>query len=221
VLDDAAFAESVANGVHGCMSNTGQSCNAPTRMLVPAKRHDEALDIAKAAAAKDVVGDPKAEGTVVGPLVSDMQFGKVQDLIQKGIDEGATLVCGGTGKPDDLNRGYYVKPTVFGNVTNDMTIAQEEIFGPVLAIIAYDDIDDAVEIANDTVYGLAAYVSGSDKTQMTDIARQLRAGQIHLSYAGGGTDAPFGGYKQSGNGREKAEWGLEDYLEVKAIMGAA
>ncbi|MCE2517651.1 MAG: aldehyde dehydrogenase family protein [Alphaproteobacteria bacterium] len=220
VLDDAAFAESVANGVHGCMNNTGQSCNAPTRMLVPASRHDEALEIARQAAAENTVGDPKAEGTVVGPLVSDLQFNKVQALIEKGIEEGATLVCGGTGKPDDMNRGYYVKPTVFGHVTNDMTIAQEEIFGPVLSIIAYDDVDNAVEIANDTVYGLAAYVSGADKDDMVSIARRLRAGQIHLNYGGGGADAPFGGYKQSGNGREKAEWGLEDYLEVKAVLGA-
>lgn len=220
VMDDAAFAESVENGVNGCMNNTGQSCNAPTRMLVPASRQAEALEIAKDAAAKNTVGDPKADGTVLGPLVSDLQFNKVQDLIEKGIQDGATLVCGGTGKPDDLNRGYYVKPTVFGNVTNDMTIAQEEIFGPVLAIIGYDGVDDAVEIANDTVYGLAAYVSGSDKDAMIDVARRLRAGQVHMNYAGGGADAPFGGYKQSGNGREKAEWGLEDYLEVKAIIGA-
>jgi aldehyde dehydrogenase (NAD+) len=220
VLDDAAFADSITDGVHGCMSNTGQSCNAPTRMLVPAHRHDEALDIAKAAAAENIVGDPKAEGTVVGPVVSDIQFDKVQNLIKKGIEEGASLVCGGVGKPDGMNRGYYIKPTVFGHVTNDMTIAREEIFGPVLSILSYSDVDDAVELANDTVYGLAAYVSGSDKGQMVDVARRLRAGQVHLNYGGGGADAPFGGYKQSGNGREKAEWGFEDYLEVKAILGA-
>ena len=220
ILDDAAFAESITNGVDNCMSNTGQSCNAPTRMLVPASRHDEALEIAKAAAENNVVGDPKAEGTMIGPLVSDVQFGKVQDLIAKGQEEGATLVTGGTGRPENLNRGYFVKPTVFGHVTNDMTIAQEEIFGPVLSIISYNDLDDAVEIANDTVYGLAAYVTGSDKDTMVDVARRLRAGQIHLNYAGGGPDAPFGGYKQSGNGREKAEWGFEDYLEVKAILGS-
>lgn len=220
ILDDAAFAEGVANGVDVCMNNTGQSCNAPTRMLVPRSRHDEALEIAKAAAAKNIVGDPKKDGTVIGPLVSDVQFGKVQDLISKGIDEGATLVCGGVGKPDGLDRGFYVKPTVFGHVTNDMMIAQEEIFGPVLAIISYDDLDDAAKIANDTVYGLAAYVSGGGKEQMVDIARQLRAGQVHLNYSGGGADAPFGGFKQSGNGREKAEWGFEDYLEVKAILGS-
>ena len=220
VLDDAAFAESVSSGVHNCMSNTGQSCNAPTRMLVPASRHAEALEIAKAAAEETVVGDPKAEDTVIGPLVSDVQFDKVQALIEKGIEEGATLVTGGAGRPENLNRGYFVKPTVFGNVTNEMTIAQEEIFGPVLSIISYNDVDDAVAIANDTVYGLAAYVSGSDKDEMVSIARRLRAGQIHLNHGSGGADAPFGGYKQSGNGREKAEWGFEDYLEVKAILGA-
>ena len=202
------------------MSNTGQSCNAPTRMLVPASRHDEALEIAKSAADKNVVGDPQAEGTMIGPLVSDVQFNKVQDLIAKGQEEGATLVTGGTGRPEHLNRGYYVKPTVFGHVTNDMTIAQEEIFGPVLSIISYDDLDQAVDIANDIVYGLEPYVTGSDQDTMADVARRLRADQIPLNYAGGGPDAPFGGYKQSGNGREKAEWGFEDYLEVKAILGS-
>ena len=218
VLDDDVFETSISSGVDNCMSNTGQSCNAPTRMLVPASRHEEALAIAKATAEKVVVGDPTSEDTVIGPLVSDVQFGKVQDLIQKGIDEGATLVTGGTGKPEGVNSGYYVKPTVFGNVTNDMTIAQEEIFGPVLSIISYDDIDDAVVIANDSVYGLAAYISGSDKDEMLNIARRLRAGQIHINHGSGGADAPFGGYKQSGNGREKAEWGFEEYLEVKAIL---
>lgn len=218
ILDDAVFEESIAKGVDSCMSNTGQSCNAPTRMLVPANRHDEAVEIAKKAAEKTIVGAPTAEDTTIGPLVSEVQFGKVQDLIQKGIDEGATLVTGGTGKPDGINSGYYVKPTVFGNVTNDMTIAREEIFGPVLAIIAYDDIDDAVEIANDSDYGLAAYISGLDKDEMVNIARRLRAGQIHINHGSGGADAPFGGYKQSGNGREKAEWGFEEFLEVKAIL---
>ena len=145
---------------------------------------------------------------------------KVQSLIAVGLEEGATLLTGGAGKPDGLNRGYYVKPTVFGDVKNDMTIAREEIFGPVLSLITYDDIDDAVAIANDTDYGLAAYVSGQDKDTLTVIGRQLRAGQVHINYGSGGADAPFGGFKQSGNGREKAEWGLEEFLEVKAIMGA-
>ena len=202
------------------MNNTGQSCNAPTRMLVPASRKDQAYAIATASAEKVVVGDPSDESTVIGPLVSDIQYEKVQKLIETGIAEGANLLTGGTGKPDSLNRGYYTKPTVFGDVKNDMTIAREEIFGPVLSLITYDSIDDAVAIANDTNYGLAAYVSGQDKDKLTAIARRLRAGQVHINYGSGGADAPFGGYKQSGNGREKAEWGLEEFLEVKAIMGA-
>ena len=219
VLDDAAFAKSVTDGVASCMSNTGQSCNAPTRMLVPASRHDETLEIAVATCDGLVTGDPEKESTDIGPLVSAMQFDKVQGLIEKGIEEGATLATGGTGKPEGLNSGYYVKPTVFGHVDNDMTIAREEIFGPVLAVISYDDLDDAVEIANDTEYGLAAYISGEDKDQIMSIARRLRAGQIHINHGSGGSDAPFGGYRKSGNGREKAEWGLTEFLEVKAIMG--
>ena len=220
ILDDANFEESIRAGVDSCMSNTGQSCNAPTRMLVPASRKDDAYSIAKDAAEKVIAGDPKKEETTIGPLVSDVQYKKVQNLIQKGIDEGAELLIGGTGKPDGLEKGYYAKPTVFGNVKNDMAISKEEIFGPVLSMLTYENIDDAVAIANDTEYGLAAYVSGEDKETLTSIARRLRAGQIHVNYGSGGADAPFGGYKQSGNGREKAEWGLEEFLEVKAIMGA-
>ena len=220
ILDDANFEGSIRAGVDSCMSNTGQSCNAPTRMLVPASRKDDAYSIAKDAAEKVIAGDPKKEETTIGPLVSDVQYKKVQNLIQKGIDEGAELLIGGTGKPDGLEKGYYAKPTVFGNVENDMAISKEEIFGPVLSMLTYENIDDAVAIANDTEYGLAAYVSGEDKETLTSIARRLRAGQIHVNYGSGGADAPFGGYKQSGNGREKAEWGLEDFLEVKAIMGA-
>lgn len=220
VLDDAAFAKSVTEGVESCMSNTGQSCNAPTRMLVPAARHDEALDIAVATCGGLVTGDPVNEDTDIGPLVSAMQFDKVQGLIETGISEGATLATGGTGKPEGLNSGYFVKPTVFGHVDNDMTIAREEIFGPVLAVISYDDLDHAVELANETEYGLAAYISGEDKDQIMSLARRLRAGQIHVNHGSGGADAPFGGYKKSGNGREKAEWGLSEFLEVKAIMGA-
>ena len=220
ILDDANFEESIRAGVDSCMSNTGQSCNAPTRMLVPASRKDDAYSIAKDAAEKVIAGDPKREETTIGPLVSDVQYKKVQYLIQKGIDEGAELLIGGTGKPDGLEKGYYAKPTVFGNVENDMAISKEEIFGPVLSMLTYENIDDAVAIANDTEYGLAAYVSGEDKETLTSIARRLRAGQIHVNYGSGGADAPFGGYKQSGNGREKAEWGLEEFLEVKAIMGA-
>ena len=220
ILDGEDFAEQVAAGVNGCMSNTGQSCNAPTRMLVPAGRHDEALDIARRTSAALTTGDPADDATDIGPLVSKTQFDKVQGLIEKGIEEGATLACGGPGLPEGLNRGYFVRPTVFGNVSNDMTIAREEIFGPVLAVLAYHDDDEAITIANDTDYGLAAYVSGGSPQQRLDFARQLRAGQIHLNYQGGGTDAPFGGYKHSGNGREKAEWGLEEFLETKAILGS-
>ena len=220
ILDDADFEKSIRAGVDSCMSNTGQSCNAPTRMLVPAARKDDAYSIAKDAAARVIAGDPKKDDTTIGPLVSDVQYEKVQNLIQKGIDEGAELLIGGTGKPNGLEKGYYAKPTVFGNVQNDMAISKEEIFGPVLSMLTYENIDDAVAIANDTEYGLAAYVSGEDKETLTSIARRLRAGQIHVNYGSGGADAPFGGYKQSGNGREKAEWGLEEFLEVKAIMGA-
>lgn len=220
ILDDANFEKSIRAGVDSCMNNTGQSCNAPTRMLVPAVRKDDAYSIAKDAAEKVIAGDPTKDSTTIGPLVSNVQYEKVQNLIQKGIDEGAELLIGGTGKPDGLEKGYYAKPTVFGDVQNDMAISKEEIFGPVLSMLTYENIDDAVAIANDTEYGLAAYVSGEDKETLTSIARRLRAGQIHVNYGSGGADAPFGGYKQSGNGREKAEWGLEEFLEVKAIMGA-
>ncbi len=219
IIDDENFAASIEAGVNNIMSNSGQSCNAPTRMLVPAHRHAEALDIAKAAAEALVVGNPESDGTDLGPLVSQTQFDKVQGLIEVGIDEGATLVCGGVGRPDGLDKGYFAKPTIFGNVHNNMRIAREEIFGPVLSIISYEDDDDAVSIANDTEYGLAAYVTGKDTDHLISIGRRLRAGQIHINYGSGGADAPFGGYKQSGNGREKAEWGLAEFLEVKAIMG--
>ncbi len=219
ILDDESFVKSVTDGVKSCMSNTGQSCNAPTRMLVPASRYSESLEIAKEANSKIITGDPSSENTDIGPLVSKVQFDKVQNLIQSGMDNGAKLITGGLGKPDGLEVGYYVKPTIFGDVTNEMQIAREEIFGPVLSIMSYDSFEEAIEIANDTEYGLAAYVTGSDKTELMNYARQLKAGQIHLNYGSAGSDAPFGGYKQSGNGREKAEWGLEEYLEVKAIMG--
>ena len=219
ILDDDEFKASIVNGVNLCMHNTGQSCNAPTRMLVPENRKDEAYEIAKEAAEDVKVGDPKDSSTVIGPLVSDAQYYKVQNLIKTGIDEGAKLLTGGMGKPDGLNNGYYSKPTVFCNVSNNMVIAREEIFGPVLSMITYQNIDDAVEIANDTDYGLAAYVSGAEIESLKEIARRLRAGQVHLNYGSAGADAPFGGYKQSGNGREKAEWGFEEFLEVKAIMG--
>ena len=218
ILDDDSFTKSITNGVTHVMSNTGQSCNAPTRMLVPLSRHDEALDIAKNSVENIKVGKPDDINTDLGPLVSITQYNKVQNLIEKGIEEGAQLVSGGKGKPDGFKKGYYVKPTIFGNVSNNMTIAKEEIFGPVLSIIPYDDIEHAVSIANDTVYGLAAYVTGEDQKKCLEVARELRAGQISLNYGSSGPSAPFGGYKQSGNGREKAEWGLNEFLEVKAIM---
>jgi aldehyde dehydrogenase (NAD+) len=220
IIDDENFTKSVQRGVTGCMNNTGQSCNAPTRMLVPKNRNDEALKIAKEIAELIVVGDPRSENTEVGPLVSKNQFEKVQDLVQAGIRSKALLVCGGAGKPDRLSKGYYVKPTIFGNVSNDMEIAKEEIFGPVLTIIPYESDEEAVSIANDTDYGLAAYISGINREKLMYFARNINAGQIHLNYGSGGSDAPFGGYKQSGNGREKAEWGLDEFLEVKAIMGS-
>ena len=218
ILDDGIFEKSVTDGVNSTMSNTGQSCNAPTRMLVPATRHDEALKIAKNAAEKLTTGNPKNEETNIGPLVSEVQYNKVQRLIEAGISEGATLVTGGSGKPEELDSGYYVRPTVFGNVNNKMEIAREEIFGPVLSIIPYNSEEEAIGIANDTEYGLAAYVSGENKDKMMMLARKIKAGQIHLNHGSAGTNAPFGGFKQSGNGREKAEWGLEEFLEVKAIM---
>ncbi len=219
VLPDADLARAVKQGVANCFNNSGQSCNAPTRMLVQRARHDEALAIAKATAEKTKVGDPKAEGTQLGPVVSQLQFDKIQKLIQAGIDEGATLVAGGTGRPEGLNRGYYVRPTVFGNVTNDMTIAREEIFGPVLSILPYDSEEQAIAIANDTVYGLAAYVQTENLEHGRDVARQLRAGQVKINAPAWDTFAPFGGYKQSGNGREYADWGIHDFVEVKGVLG--
>ena len=218
ILDDADFAAAVSRDMAGMCMNTGQSCNAPTRMLVPEARMDEAAAIAKATAEAIVVGDPSDTGTQVGPLVSQMQFDKVQALIQKGIDEGAKLETGGVGRPEGMNRGYFVKPTVFSHVTNDMTIAQEEIFGPVLSLIGYKDEEDAVRIANDTVYGLSAYISGSAERAKA-VASKLRAGNVHLNGAGVNPGAPFGGYKQSGNGREFSVWGLEEFLETKAVIG--
>ena len=218
ILDDADFQKAVFGGVLQCFGNTGQSCNAPTRMLVPMDRMEEAGEIAKAAAAKVRVGDPSDENTTMGPLVSKAQWDKVQGLIQKGIDEGANPVVGGTGLPEGVNKGYFARPTVFTNVTNDMTIAREEIFGPVLSILGYKDDADAVSIANDTPYGLSGYVSGAPEHAQA-IAKQLRTGNVHVNGAMADVFAPFGGYKQSGNGREWGEYGLEEYLEVKAIMG--
>jgi len=219
VLPDADLETAVTKGVQGCFGNSGQSCDAPTRMLVPADRHDEALGIAKVAAEAHKVGSPTAEDTDLGPVVSQLQFDKIQRLIEAGIKEGATLVTGGLGRPEGLNRGYYVRPTVFGNVTNDMTIAREEIFGPVLSILPYSTEEEAIAIANDTVYGLAAYVQSENLDHARAVAREMRAGSVYLNYPDWDTHAPFGGYKQSGNGREYADWGIHDFLEIKGIVG--
>ena len=219
ILDDADFQKVIARDMVGMCTNSGQSCNAPTRMLVPNGRMDEAAAIARSAAEGVKVGDPNAADTTIGPVVSEVQFNKIQGLIQKGIDEGAKLETGGTGRPEGLNRGYYVKPTVFSHVTNDMTIAREEIFGPVLSLIGYEDDEDAVRIANDTVYGLSGYISASDPERAKAVARRIRSGNVHLNGAGPDTNAPFGGYKQSGNGREWGSHGFEEFLEVKAILG--
>ena len=219
ILEDADFAKAVAGGVTGCFLNSGQSCNAPTRMLVPAARHDEAVEIAKAAAAAVKPGDPFKDGTTIGPVVSEAQWKKIQGLIQKGIDEGATLVTGGTGRPEGLDKGYYVKPTIFANVRNDMTIAREEVFGPVLAILPYKNEDEAIQIANDTPYGLSGYVTAGTVEKAKQVASRLRTGNVHLNGAGADFAAPFGGYKQSGNGREWGEFGFEEFLETKALLG--
>jgi aldehyde dehydrogenase (NAD+) len=220
ILEDADFTPAVAGGVISCFGNSGQSCNAPTRMLVPKSRMDEAIEIAGAQAQKAIVGDPSHEHTRLGPVVSDLQFNKIQSLIEKGIEEGATLVTGGLGRPEGLDKGYYIRPTVFANVSNDMTIAREEIFGPVLSIIGYEDEADAVSIANDTDYGLSGYVSG-EAEHAQQIARQLRTGMVHINGAGPDFSAPFGGYKKSGNGKEWGLEGFEEFLETKSMLGAA
>jgi aldehyde dehydrogenase (NAD+) len=220
VLDDDAFAKGVGRGVAAMMPNSGQSCNAPSRMLVPKKRMDEAIAVARETAAGITVGDPNGNSQL-GPVVSKAQFDKIQKLIQSGIDEGATLVIGGVGKPEGLDKGHYVKPTVFANVTNDMTIAREEIFGPVLSILGYDSLEQAVDIGNDTEYGLAAYVQSGDLKKAREVASKLRAGQVSINGGGGDLMAPFGGYKMSGNGREWGDFGFHEFLETKAVLGYA
>lgn len=219
ILEDADLESAVTKGVEGCFGNTGQSCDAPTRMLVPRTRHDEALKIAKVAAEKFRTGDPKAEGTDLGPVVSQMQYDKIQRLIQAGIDEGATVVAGGVGRPDGLNRGYYIRPTVFGHVTPQMTVAREEIFGPVLSVLSYEDDADAIKIANDTVYGLAAYIQSENIQHARAVAAEMRAGTVNINYPDWDVFSSFGGYKQSGNGREYADFGIHDFLEIKSIVG--
>jgi len=218
ILPSADLAAAVRGGVEGCFGNTGQSCDAPTRMLVPRASHEAALAVAAEVAAEVVIGATGEAGTTMGPLVSKVQFDKVQALIAAGIAEGARLVAGGIGRPEGVNRGWYVRPTVFGDVTNDMTIAREEIFGPVLSILPYDTVEEAIAIANDTPYGLAAYVQGA-RDEARAVGRRLRAGQVNLNYPDWDTFAPFGGYKQSGNGREYAGWGIHDFCEVKALVG--
>lgn len=221
ILDDVAdFARAVSGGVIGCFGNSGQSCNAPTRMLVPKARMAEAMEIATAAASKASVGDPADETTRMGPVVSELQFNKISGLIEKGIEEGAELLVGGPGRPEGFEKGYFIQPTVFGNVTNDMTIAREEIFGPVLSILGYEDDEDAVRIANDTEYGLSGYVSG-EQAHAESIARKIRTGMVHINGAGPDFSAPFGGYKKSGNGREWGLEGFEEFLETKSMLGAA
>ena len=220
ILPDADLKRAVTNGVRGVMGNSGQSCNAPTRMLVPNSRMDEALAIAKAAAEATTVGAPDS-GAALGPVISATQWDKIQTLIETGIAEGATLVAGGPGKPAGLETGYYVKPTILGHVNNRMTVAREEIFGPVLVVLGYDTVDEAVAIANDTPYGLAAYVSGTDLEAARKVASRLRAGQVNLNSAGPDLMAPFGGFKQSGNGREWGEHAFGEFLEIKAVLGYA
>jgi aldehyde dehydrogenase (NAD+) len=219
LFPDVDFSVAVPKGVQGCFGNSGQSCNAPTRMFVPRDRHDEAAALAKTAAEKFVVGAADASGTNLGPVVSQIQYDKIQDLIESGIAEGATLVTGGPGRPADLNRGYYVRPTVFADVTSDMRIAREEIFGPVLSILPYDNVEEAIEQANDTAYGLASYLQTKDMNKAREVARRMRTGNVHINYPAWEAGMPFGGYKQSGNGREYAEYGLEDFMETKGILG--
>jgi aldehyde dehydrogenase (NAD+) len=219
LLDDADFEAAVTHGTQVCFANSGQSCNAPTRLLVPVDRQEEVIALARRVAEETVVGDPRAASTTIGPVVSRRQFEHIQTLIEAGIKEGATLVAGGLGRPEGLNRGYYVRPTVFANVRNDMHIAKEEIFGPVLSVMPYEDEEDAIQIANDTIYGLSSYVTSGDIERSRRIARQIRAGMVHLNGSRGDTAAAFGGYKQSGNGREWGQFGFEEFLEIKSMFG--
>lgn len=219
VFADSDPNKSVKRGARSCFHNTGQSCNAPTRMLVEHSIYDRAVEIATKIAESTSVGDPATEGRHIGPLSSQAQFDKVQSLIQAGIDEGARLVAGGPGRPEGFNRGYYTRPTVFADVDNSMTVAREEIFGPVLSMIPFKDEAEAIEIANDTPYGLTAYVQSGDQQRAENVARRLRSGMVQMNGASRPMGSPFGGYKQSGIGREGGYWGILDFLEVKAISG--
>jgi len=219
LLDDADFRKAVGHGVASMMLNTGQSCNAPSRMLVPSLRMAEVEQVALAALARVKVGDPLDPASTMGPQASGTQWRRVQGLIETGIKEGARVIAGGPGRPEGLRRGFYTRPTIFSGVTNNMTVAREEIFGPVLCILPYTDEEEAIRIANDTPYGLSAYVSSGDLDHARAVARRIRAGNVHLNGHGLDTAAPFGGYKQSGLGREWGAFGLEEFLEVKAVMG--
>ncbi len=220
VLDDADLEAAVTRGVLHMYNNTGQSCNAPSRMLLPRAKMADAEAIAlKVTESMVKVGDPTAEGTTMGPVVSEVQFNKIQGLIEKGVEEGAKVVVGGPGRPEGLDKGYYIRPTVFSDVNNDMTIAREEIFGPVLVMIPYDSEEEAIAIANDTEYGLAGYVQSGDLDHARKVASKIRAGNVQINGANPGMDVPFGGYKMSGNGREWGEHGFTDYLEIKAVGG--
>ncbi len=217
IIFDDADEKAVTRGVRQCFNNTGQSCNAPTRMLVQRPLYDQAVETARSVAEKTEVGPAEIEGRQIGPVVSEIQWNKIQGLIQTGIDEGGTLVAGGTGRPEDMNRGYFVRPTVFSDVTPEMTIWREEIFGPVLSITPFDSEDEAVVMANDTLYGLTNYVQTQDKDRARRVARQLRSGMVEINGCSRGAGAPFGGMKQSGNGREGGVWGLEEFLEAKSV----
>jgi aldehyde dehydrogenase (NAD+) len=219
VLPDADLPRSVALGVAAAFRNMGQSCSAPTRLIVPRGVMAQVDELAAAATRQMVVGDPFAEATTHGPLANRAQFGRVQQMIEAGIDNDTKLIAGGPGRPAGLSHGFYARPTIFSDVRTDMPIAQQEIFGPVLAILAYDTIEEAITIANDTVYGLGAHVQGSDKAQMRAVAARIQSGQVHLNYPAWDPQAPFGGYKQSGNGREYGIEGMEEYMEVKSILG--
>lgn len=219
ILADADVRAAVIAGVHACYTNAGQNCQSPTRMLIPRAQRDLAFEAAREAVASIRLGDPLDPASTMGPLVSPAQFDKVQKLIQSGVDEGATLVAGGTGRPEHVGRGYYVRPTVFGDVTRQMRIANEEIFGPVLSIMSYDSEEEAIDIANDTPFGLAGFVQSRDLDHARSVANRIRAGRVYLNGAAFDRSLPFGGYKQSGNGREFGVFGFEEYLEVKAILG--
>ncbi|TQV87455.1 aldehyde dehydrogenase family protein [Aliikangiella coralliicola] len=220
LLDDVDLEMAVSEGVKACMHNTGQSCNAPTRMLIPENLYQQAIAVAQETVAKMKVGHADDPEAFVGPVISQQQYNKIQGMIQDAIEEGAELVCGGLGKPQGLEQGFFVKPTIFAEVTNGMCIAQQEVFGPVLVLIAYQNEEQAIEIANDSLYGLSGYVSSTDPQRALKVAKKIRSGMIHINNAWTDPAAPFGGYKQSGNGREWGKFGLEEFQEVKAVMGA-